>query len=154
MTTITTHTDEPLAVTETTKTATGNAVTESPRSGRATRRSFTTEYKRAIVAEYDAAPVGQKGAVLRREQLYDSHIMEWRAHIQAGTLEGSRRGPRPGASARLSEQTEIAKLRKQVQTLEKEAVQRDTQLTQAREALDVLGKGVAFLEALSSKNAS
>lgn len=156
MTTITTHTNEPLAVTETTgtDTATDSAVAESPRSGRAARRSFTTEYKRAIVKEYDAAPVGHKGAVLRRERLYDSHIMEWRAHIQAGTLDGSRRGPRPGTPARSSEQTEIAKLRKEVQTLEKEAVQRDTELTQAREALDVLGKGVAFLEALSSKNAS
>lgn len=125
-----------------------------PRAGRPVRRSFTAEYKRAIVAEYDAAPVGQKGAVLRRERLYDSHVQEWRAHIAAGTLEPSRRGPRPGTAARSSEQAEISRLRKQVAALEKTVTARDTELQATRDALDVLGKGVAFLEALSSKNAS
>ena len=50
--------------------------------------------------------------------------------------------------------TEIARLRKHVAALEKTVTDRDTELAQAREALEVLGKGVAFLEALSSKNAS
>lgn len=125
-----------------------------PRAGRPARRSFTTEYKRRIVAEYDAAPVGQKGAVLRRERLYDSHVQEWRAHIVAGTLDVSRRGPRPGTPARTSEQAEIARLRKQVTALEKTVSDRDVELGNARDALEVLGKGVAFLEALSSRNAS
>ena len=40
-----------------------------PRQGRAKRRTFTTQYKRQIVAEHDAAPKGAKGAVLRRERL-------------------------------------------------------------------------------------
>lgn len=134
--------------------ATAEPAHERPRGGRPARRSFTAEYKRQIVAEYDAAPVGQKGAVLRRERLYDSHVQEWRAHIEAGTLDASRRGPRPGAPARTAEQTEIARLRKQVQTLEKTLADRDARLAQTQGALDVLGKGVAFLEALSSKNAS
>jgi len=34
---------------------------------RARRRTFTAQYKLEIVAEYDAAPEGMKGAVLRRE---------------------------------------------------------------------------------------
>ncbi len=60
--------------------STGQPVTDDvvgvagPREGRAKRRTFTAEYKRAIVAEYDAAPTGSKGGVLRRERLYDSHI--------------------------------------------------------------------------------
>lgn len=126
----------------------------APRAGRSARRSFTTEYKRAIVAEYDAAPVGSKGAVLRRERLYDSHVTEWRAQMTAGTLGASRHGPRPGRTARTPEHAEIAQLRKQVAALEKTVTDRDSQLAQARDALDVLGKGVAFLEALSSRNAS
>ena len=134
--------------------ATAEPAGEGPRAERPVRRSFTAEYKRKIVAEYDAAPVGQKGAVLRRERLYDSHVQEWRAHIEAGTLGASRRGPRPGTPARTAEQAEIAQLRKQVQTLEKTVADRDAQLAQTQGALDVLGKGVAFLEALSSKNAS
>lgn len=133
--------------------STGEGAGGAPRGGRSARRSFTTEYKRAIVAEYDAAPVGSKGAVLRRERLYDSHVTEWRAQIVAGTLAESRHGPRPGSSSRAAEQTEIARLRKQVAALEKSVTERDTQLAQARDALDVLGKGVAFLEALSSRNA-
>lgn len=39
--------------------------------GKATRRRFSTEYKRRILADYDAAPIGSKGVVLRREGMYD-----------------------------------------------------------------------------------
>jgi transposase len=41
---------------------------------RARRRSFTAQYKLDVVAEYDAAATGEKGAVLRREGLYSSHV--------------------------------------------------------------------------------
>jgi len=34
---------------------------------KARRRTFTAQYKLDVVAEYDAAPTGEKGAVLRRE---------------------------------------------------------------------------------------
>ena len=34
---------------------------------KARRRSFTAQYKLDVVAEYDAAPAGEKGAVMRRE---------------------------------------------------------------------------------------
>lgn len=52
------------------------------------RRTFTAEYKLRMVAEYDAAPAGEKGAVLRRERLYHSHIIEWRQAREAGTRDG------------------------------------------------------------------
>jgi hypothetical protein len=42
-----------------------------PRGDRPKRRHFSAEYKLRIVAEYDAAPSGEKGAILRREGLYD-----------------------------------------------------------------------------------
>jgi len=41
------------------------------------RRSFTAEYRARVVAEYAAAPHGEKSAVLRREGLYQSQIREW-----------------------------------------------------------------------------
>src|SRR5664279_1709762 len=41
------------------------------------RRSFTAEYRARVVAEYAAAPRGEKSAVLRREGLYQSQIREW-----------------------------------------------------------------------------
>ena len=53
---------------------------------RAKRRTFTAKYKLAILTEYDAAPEGGKGALLRREGLYSSHIVEWRKARDAGAL--------------------------------------------------------------------
>src|SRR5271170_6017234 len=55
---------------------------------KARRRSFTAQYKLDVVAEYDAAPAGEKGAVLRREGLYSSHVIEWRRARDAGALTG------------------------------------------------------------------
>src|ERR1700694_3062436 len=43
------------------------------------RRTFTAEYKLAIVEAYDACiGDGDKGALLRREGRCASHIVEWR----------------------------------------------------------------------------
>ena len=36
-----------------------------------------------MVAEYEAAPHGEKAAVLRREGLYQSQVREWRAERDA-----------------------------------------------------------------------
>ena len=53
----------------------GGAGTERPDPEvpeRARRRTFTAKYKLEILAAYDAAPGGDKGALLRREGLYSS----------------------------------------------------------------------------------
>jgi transposase len=57
---------------------------------KARRRTFTAQYKLDVVAEYDAAAAGEKGAVLRREGLYSSHVIEWRRPRDAGALAGPR----------------------------------------------------------------
>lgn len=122
----------------------------APRAGRPARRTFTAEYKRRIVAEYDQAPAGSKGQVLRREGLYDSSVKQWRAQIEAGTLgRVARRKPRAGQSP---EQARIAELEKQVGRLEADAARKDKVIADREAALEVMGKGVAFLEALSKKN--
>ncbi|MBB1046152.1 transposase, partial [Dietzia sp. DQ11-44] len=96
---------------------------ESPRAGRPARRTFTAEYKRRIVAEYDQAPAGEKGRVLRREGLYDSSVKQWRAQIEAGTLgRVSKKKPREGLSP---EQARIAELEKQIGKLETDAARKD-----------------------------
>jgi hypothetical protein len=43
-----------------------------------------------VLAEYDAAADGAKGALLRREGLYSSYITEWRKARDAGALRGCR----------------------------------------------------------------
>ncbi len=67
---------------------------------KAHRRSFTAQYKLDVVAEYDAAAIGEKGAVLRREGLYSSHVIEWRRARDAGALAGPARRRRPAGDPR------------------------------------------------------
>jgi transposase-like protein len=123
---------------------------DGPRAGRPVRRVFTAQYKRAVVAEYDAAPKGTKGAVLRREGLYDSHVLEWRAQVRAGTLGVMTRRGRPTVSA---DAARIAELEREVKRLQAQLADKDATIAKREAALDVLGKGVAFLEALSAKDA-
>lgn len=107
---------------------------------RARRRTFTTRYKLAVLAEYDAAEPGAKGAILRREGLYSSHLVDWRRQRDAGALAGlsQARGRRP-ADAR---ETEIARLRTEKAKLEAE-------LAKAQFVIDVQGKLQALWETLS-----
>jgi transposase len=66
---------------------------------RPVRRRFTAEYKLRIVEEANAATEpGQVGALLRREGLYSSHLVDWRRLYRLGALSGLARPrgrPRP-----------------------------------------------------------
>ena len=70
---------------------------ETEVSTKATRRRFTSEYKRRILKEADSCTQpGERGALLRREGLYSSHVTTWRAQQRRGELAGlsaKRRGP-------------------------------------------------------------
>src|SRR3954453_12589119 len=109
---------------------------------RARRRTFTAQYKLDVVAEYDAAATGEKGAVLRREGLYSSHVIEWRRARDAGTLAGpARPRGRPAADPR---DAQIARLQKEKAKLEQE-------LAKARFVVDVQSKLQALLETISER---
>jgi transposase len=112
----------------------------SPRADRPKRRTFPAEYKLKMLAEYDAAEPGEKGALLRREGLYSSHLVEWRRARDAGGLDGLTAQPR--TVGRSPEQAENDRLRG-----ENERLQRELAKTQA--ALEVVGKAHALLELLS-----
>jgi len=58
---------------------------------RPVRRSFTAAYRLAIVTQYEAAPRGEKGAVLRREGLYYSYQGMDRSPLRRGPLRARRR---------------------------------------------------------------
>jgi len=107
--------------------------------GRPKRRSFTAEYKARIVAEYDATPDGGKTALLRREGLYSSHVIEWRRALAAGTLASAASKKTEKARA---EAAELARLRRENARLRSE-------LDKTREALVITGKAHALLERLS-----
>ena len=79
---------------------------------RPSRRSFSPEYKLAIVAEYENAPNGEKGAILRREGLYSSHMIEWTRARDAGALGGAAGSRRPEKRPERSvEAAELERLR-------------------------------------------
>jgi hypothetical protein len=107
---------------------------------RARRRTFTAKYKLEVLAAYDAAPEGEKGALLRREDLYSSHIVEWRRARDAGALAGlsASRG-RPRRDAR----------DERIARLEREKQQWEQELAKARFVVDVQAKLHALLETIS-----
>mgnify|MGYP000914146451 CR=1 FL=1 len=106
-----------------------------------TRRTFSAEYKAEIVAEYDSHPKGseERGAILRREGLYSSHISEWRKQAEAGARDALAAKSR---KRRTAEQIELEKLRKRNERLEAELARTTT-------ALEITGKVHALLEQLS-----
>jgi transposase len=108
--------------------------------GRARRRTFTAQYKLDVLAAYDAAGPGEKGAILRREGLYSSHIVDWRRARDTGALAGLAR-PR-GRPAPDPRDVQIARLQKEKDRLERE-------LAKARFVVDVQAKLQALLETLS-----
>lgn len=107
------------------------------------RRSFTAAYKRQILAEYDAAPDGRKGSILRREGLYSSHLIEWRRALNAGNLAGAAQARSEAARARSAADTlELARLRRANKRL-------TVELDKTRDALVIMGKVHALLATAS-----
>src|SRR5262245_45078664 len=84
-----------------------------PRADRPKRRTFTAAFKLQILEEYDAAPDGSKGAILRREGLYESSMSLWRRQRDNGELTSAAspaNAPRP---RKTPEQVELERLRQE-----------------------------------------
>lgn len=105
------------------------------------RRTFTPEYKLSILAEYDRCTVpGDKGALLRREGLYSSLVVDWRRQHREGSLvpsPGRSEGGRGGPS-----RTEVERLRAENERLKRK-------LAKAEAVIEVQGKVHELLERLS-----
>ncbi len=107
---------------------------------KATRRRFTAEYKQQILAKADAAALepGAIGALLRREGLYSSNLVNWRRDRKAGIqqgLEPQKRGPK-------STRTPLAD---ENQKLQRENERLTEQLRKAEIIIDVQKKVAALL---------
>jgi transposase len=99
---------------------------------KAKRRRFSAEYKLAILREADACTEpGQIGALLRRERLYSSHLVDWRRQREAGALQAlaRTRGPRPADPAH----AEVERLRRENERLSR-------RLAQAERIIEIQGK--------------
>jgi transposase len=105
-----------------------------------TRRSFTAEYRARVVAEYEAAPHGEKAAVLRREGLYQSQVREWRAErdAKAAGLVPKRHSHRTSKTSG----SETDRLRAENARLAKD-------LAKSQAVVEIMGKLQGLLESIS-----
>ena len=114
---------------------------------RPTRRSFTAEYKAAVVAEYEAAPHGEKSAVLRREGLFHSHVQEWsRARNTAAPAGSTNDSVSPSTTARLS------RAERETERLRAENARLTAKLAQTQAALSIMGKAHELLASLAESS--
>lgn len=122
---------------------------DGPRADRPKRRTFTAAYKLRMVEEYDAAEHGEKGALLRREGLYESSVQLWRRQRDAGELTASGAASPTTKTGKSPEQAELEQLRREKARLERQNAQMAKKLQQTEAALDIMGKGIALLEMMS-----
>jgi transposase-like protein len=112
---------------------------------RPVRRSFTAEYKAKVVAEYEAAPHGEKSAVLRREGLFHSHVQEWtRAR---DTAPPARSTNRPGNISTTT--VRLTRAERETERLRAENARLNAKLTQTQAALSIMGKAHELLASLA-----
>jgi transposase len=130
---------------------TGHAgqVTSSGKPGRPKRRTFTSAYKARILAAYDALPEGspERGALLRKERIYHSHLEDWRRQQATGSLEP---GKKKEKNENSSEAAELARLRAENKKLKAKNDKLTRDLGKTKTALDIAGKAFALLEDISN----
>jgi transposase-like protein len=108
------------------------------------RRRFDAAYKLAILDEYERlTDPGAKGALLRREGLYSSHLVEWRRARDVGALKELAPKTRPAKHS--PEQIENDRLRRRNERLEDE-------LAKHKLALEIQGKASELLERLLAES--
>jgi len=122
----------------------GRVTSQQPE--RPKRRTFTKAYKARILAAFDALPEGspERGALLRRERLYHSHIEHWRKQADNGTLAAS-----TGKPAKSAEAEELARLRAENKKLKTANDKLAGELGKTKTALDIAGKAFALLQDIS-----
>lgn len=132
----------------------GHGDQQPSRPTRPKRRTFTKAYKARVLAAYDALPEGspERGALLRTEKLYHSHIEHWRKQRDEGTLAAT-----SGKPARSPEAEELARLKAENKKLKAEAAKLESsneklagELNKTKSALDIAGKAFALLQDISS----
>lgn len=107
-------------------------------------RRFSPAYKKRILEEIDAAPMGEKGAILRRESLYSSTVSRWRQQREVGALDGLTEGKR-GPKGKSREARELEALRADRARLEE-------RLSTLEDLVEAQGKVSALLQELSRES--
>ena len=112
------------------------------------RRQFSKIYKIRILSEAKKCQeTGEKGALLRREGLYGSHLSKWRQEEEEGRLEIG------GSSKEIKERrVKTAGLRTRLSEMERENAQLRSQLVQAEAIMAAQKKLVKSFESCYQQN--
>ena len=107
------------------------------------RQTRSAADKLRILQEYDAYPVGapERGALLRREGIYTSHISKWRKQRDRAAVAGlspQRRGPKPAPRHPLED--EVERLRKENARLQARLSQAETIIEVQKKVARLLGE--------------
>lgn len=105
---------------------------------KAKRRTFPAEYKLRILDEAaQCTKPGERGALLRREGLYASHLTHWRRELREGALAGlkpKKRGPKSDPLA-----VENANLRREIARLQAKLDRAETIIDVQKKLSQLLG---------------
>jgi transposase-like protein len=102
------------------------------------RRRFTTEYRLRILKEADACKKpGERGALLRREGLYSSHLITWHQQRERGALVGMRAQKR-GPKARPVD-PRVKQLEAENRRLQRKLQRAETIITLQKKVAEILG---------------
>jgi len=105
---------------------------------KAQRRQYTAEYKQRILDEANACTTpAQRGALLRREGLYSSHLTTWRQQRAQGILDGLAPKKRGVKSDPLA--LENAQLRDEIKRLEQQLQRAETIIEVQKKLSQLLG---------------
>jgi len=105
---------------------------------KAKRRTFTPEYKLRILDEAAARhKPGERGALLRREGLYSSHLTHWRRELR----DDARAGLQPKKRGRKADPlaAENADLRREIARLQAKLERAETIIAVQKKLSDLLG---------------
>ena len=108
------------------------------------RRRFSESYKEKILEELDHAGHGEKGLIMRRENLYANTVNKWRRQRTGSELSVQ-------AKKKVGSDEE---LRKQVQRLEREKQQLQRKLVEAEKIIEIQKKVSELLGVLTTNEGS
>ncbi len=105
-----------------------------------------------MIEKYDAATEpGAKGALLRGEGLYDSHISYWRKARNSGALTSSAAAV-PAAAVPAVARKGRPGMEAENERLRKRLAKAEVKLGQTRAALDIMGKAFALLDCVADRS--
>lgn len=114
------------------------SVPDSEVTLRAKRRAFAPEYKLRILEEAAACTKpGERGALLRREGLYASHLTHWRRELRDGALAGLKSKKRGRKADPVV--AENARLRREIARLQAKLERAETIIDVQKKLSDLLG---------------